>query len=94
MEENNKKAIGKFIEKVTETITKIVGIVVGVILNLSTSTLIVIAILVVISSIDYIMNNNDGSRDDENSGNVGHVVSQKVTSVTTPENIEKKLYKW
>ena len=39
---------------------------------------------------DYIINNNDGSRDDENSGNVGHVVSQKVTSVTTPENIEKK----
>lgn len=90
MEENNKKAIGKFIEKVTETITKIVGIVVGVILNLSTSTLIVIAILMVISSIDYIINNNDGSRDDENSGNVGHVVSKKVISEETPENIVKK----
>ena len=90
MEENNKKAIGKFIEKVTETITKIVGIVVGVIFNLSTSTLIVIAILMVISSIDYIINNNDGSRDDENSGNVGHVVSKKVISEETPENIVKK----
>lgn len=90
MEENNKKAIGKFIEKVTETITKIVGIVVGVILNLSTSTLIVIAILMVISSIDYIINNNDGSRDDENSENVGHVVSKKVISEETPENIVKK----
>ena len=89
-DENNKRAIGKFIEKVTSIITKVVGIVISVIMNLSTSTLIVIAILVVISSVDYIINTADGSRDDDDSGNVGHVVSKTITLEKTPQNIVKK----
>ncbi len=89
-DENKKKAIGKFIEKVTKVITKVAGLVISVIMNLSTTTLIVIAILVVISSLVYIINTEDGSRDDGNSGNVGHVVSKKITSETTPKKIVEK----
>lgn len=89
-DENKKKAIGKFIEKVTKVITKVAGLVISVIMNLSTTTLIVIAVLILISSIDYIINQHDGSRDDDNSGNVGHVVSKTITSETTPKNIVEK----
>lgn len=89
-DENKKKAIGKFIEKVTKVITKVAGLVISVIMNLSTTTLIVIAILVVISSLVYIITTEDGSRDDGNSGNVGHVVSKKITSETTPKKIVEK----
>lgn len=89
-DENKKKAIGKFIEKVTKVITKVAGLVISVIMNLSTTTLIVIVVLILISSIDYIINQHDGSRDDDNSGNVGHVVSKTITSETTPKNIVEK----
>lgn len=89
-DENKKKAIGKFIEKVTKVITKVAGLVISVIMNLSTTTLIVIAVLILISSIDYIINQHDGSRDDDNFGNVGHVVSKTITSETTPKNIVEK----